>query len=381
MASVYVKKSSNIIYISWWDYFENKTKNKSTKMHYSAQNMKKANEIAKKLQKEMDRKKEEAVQIGIRRGTTIQAAFEHFKRNKSHMNKKTIWEYDRFFKLLTGKFPPESSCQVLNKLSVEEWLSEIKRLPYKPNTVYTYSKQMLNFLNFLFEYNYIPMFLVNSEVMPKPEVNEIIVFSDDDLKKVLSSLQKKNSNFRTMVYLACYTGLRSSDLLGLTVERTDLNNREIKFYSPKRDTYLTQPVHEELLPILKNRIDEVKTGKLILYANYENMTKAFRRFMESIGLKGKGYSLRTFRKSFVTRAARSGMKLELVSSLVGHSNITTTSRYYRQVATEDKKEELKKLKIPKLDAGVPEEKSKKTITINTTTIKDNKKENHGNKGE
>jgi hypothetical protein len=202
MASVYVKKGSNIIYISWWDYFENKTKNKSTKMLYSAQNMKKANDIAKQLQKEMDKKKEEAVQIGLRKGSTIQAAFEHFKRNKSHMNKKTIWEYDRFYQLLTEKFSPDSPCQVLNKLSAEEWISEIKQLQYSKNTIYTYYKQMSNFLNFLFEYKYIPMFKINREVKARPEVKDIIVFSDADLNKVFSSLQKKNSNFKTMVYLA-----------------------------------------------------------------------------------------------------------------------------------------------------------------------------------
>ena len=70
-------------------------------------------------------------------------------------------------------------------------------------------------MNFLFEYNYTPMFKINREVKTKPEVKEKIIFTDEDLSEVLNGLKGKNSNFQTTIFLLAYTGLRPSDILNI----------------------------------------------------------------------------------------------------------------------------------------------------------------------
>ena len=60
------------------------------------------------------------------------------------------------------------------------------------------------------------MFKINREVKTRPEVKEKIIFTDEDLQKVVKGLKEKNSNFQTMIFLLMYTGLRSSDILNIT---------------------------------------------------------------------------------------------------------------------------------------------------------------------
>ena len=144
-----------------------------------------------------------------------------------------------------------------------------------------------------------------------------------------------------MVYLAYYTGLRSSDLLTITVARVDLQNNVLSYYSPKTKKYFQIPFHSKLSDILKARIAEVNSGNLIRFKDTTNMSLAFRRYLKSLGLFGTGYSLRVFRKTFISQASQT-MDLATVSKLVGHSSITTTAKYYNKVELKRKATELEK---------------------------------------
>lgn len=175
----------------------------------------------------------------------------------------------------------------------------LKQLPLAQNTIHGYGKQLTHFLNFLFEYSYTPMFKINREVKTKPEVKEKVTFSDKDIIKIFDNLVEKNSNFITTIYLLFYTGLRSSDIMTITKENIDLKNRIINYYSPKRKKYREIAFHEDLVPILKNRISEIEGEQILNYSRVENLGKAVTRYIEFLGLR-KEYTARTFRKTFIT---------------------------------------------------------------------------------
>ena len=341
MASVFNKKGK--IYISWYDWAKSRTQNKSTKLDYTPTNMDKAKKLAEMLQSELDKKKQEYEKQSLVKKSTIKSAFEHFLQNNSTKHSKTIKDYRRFYNLFIKTFSEDSQCTVIDKIGIESWINRIKVLPYQQNTIHGYFKQCNHFLNFLFEYNYVPMFKINTSVKTKPEVKEIIVFSDEDLRTIFNNLKDKNSNFYTMIYLAYYTGLRSSDILTITVDRVDLDAKTLSYYSPKTKRYLIIPIHEKLVPILRKRVEEVKHGNLLVYHDYDNMNKAFNRYLKVLGLDGRGYSMRIFRKTFITNASQV-MDLSTVSQLVGHKQITTTAKYYNKVDLQRKKKELDKFK-------------------------------------
>ena len=204
----------------------------------------------------------------------------------------------------------------------------------------------MKFLRFLFEYEYVPhVFIINKDVRIHSKVYEPIIFSDEDRQKLLTSFdeEEKNGNFRLMVTLLMYTGLRPSDIINVSAEDVNLEKMEMKFYSSKTDQWFIRPLHPALKNILEERIIEVQSGKLFNYTEVKNMGKAFSRYLKKIGLNNKKYNLRTFRKDFISRAQEAGISINTTALLVGHANIKTTMTYYTKLSTKHLRDELKKL--------------------------------------
>jgi integrase len=64
-------------------------------------------------------------------------------------------------------------------------------------------------------------------------------------------------------------------------------------------------------------------------------------------IRDKGYTARTFRKTFITLArSRYSMDATIVKELVGHEHTNTTDRYYNSVTMDAMKSELAKFKRP-----------------------------------
>jgi integrase len=319
---------------------------RSTRLTATQANERKATLFAKKLQLELDRKRFEFQGIGICK-ISIGEAFEHFLQNNKHKHPDTIRDYRRFYKLFTKTFNEDEVCTNITKLNVEKWLINIKELPLSQNSIHGYGKQCNHFLNFLFEYNYTAMFKINRAVKTRPEIKEKVVFKEEHISFIFENLEEKNSNFKTAIQLLFYTGLRSSDILTLTVENIDVHECIMSYYSPKRKKHRTVPFHKCLVPVLSSRISEIKSGRLLEYNSVENLGRAITRYFERIGIGGHSYTARTFRKTFITLCRNKfEMDATIVKELVGHEHGNTTDRYYNQVSLETIRKELTKFEYP-----------------------------------
>ena len=346
MASIYSKR--DIIYVSWYDSITGKRFNKSTRLKATKENFRVAKSIANELQAGLQNEHDVYKELGIQK-KTIAAAFEHFLKNNSDKHPKTIKDYHRFYKFFKTYFDENEVCTVITKLEMESWIIDIKKLPMQKNSIFDIWKQGNHFLNFLFEYSYIPMFRINKDIKPRSEIKEKIVFSDDDIIKIFDGLTTKNNNFKTLIYLAFYTGLRSSDMLSIKVSDIDLARRELKYYSPKRKVYRQVAFHEDLLPVLSARMNEINVGNLLDYNTVETLARACNSYFVKLKIIDKGYSARTFRKTFITIARRCRMDGSIVAELVGHAHSSTADRFYNRIDTELMIEELRKFRRPEID--------------------------------
>lgn len=329
-------------YIRYKDPVSGKWKAKSTGLKARADNLPAAEKIRDKFISDL----KELLELDYTEGS-IQDAFDVFKSKNSNKSKSTIDSYDYFYAFLQHKFNVKNSCLVITKKSAEDFFLYINKLEgYSQNTKFGVIKNFSKFLKFLFEYNYIPKpFAINSDVKTRMPKGDPKIFSDADRKKILNSLgkQEKNNNFKLMVNMLMYTGLRPSDIIDITVDQVDLKKMLIKFRSSKVDKWYYRPIHPKLKTILRQRIKEVKSGRLFDYAEVKNMGKAFSRYLEDIKLDHKDYDLRTFRKDFISRCQEAGIQISAASMLAGHSKITTTMEYYTTLSPEYLRKELDKL--------------------------------------
>lgn len=353
MASIYKPADKNHWYISYVDPDTGKTRTRSTKLLATRENKEEAKKVKKELEEFIEKRTKELDSLFINR-KSIAEAFRHFQKLNSGNAANTLYDYTSFYEKLKEKFNPTDPCTIINKLSAEDWIIHIKQKDRQPNTIFNWYKTFNKFLNFLFEYSYIPMFMINKKIKPRQEVKSIRVFDKGDLNEILTRLdeKEKNSNFRTMIYLLAYSGLRPSDVIDIEKEDINLKDMLLTYYSSKTTKEFIVPLFPELKPILEKRINELNDEKIFNYASVREMGKAFSRYLKSIGLNNKGYNLRTFRKSFATTAFESGIDIVSTSALLGHSNIRTTKKYYTHVARKKLSKELRKIKFEGSKKGV-----------------------------
>lgn len=338
----YLHDNHGYWYIRYKDPVTKQWKSVSTKLASTKNNLKKAIEYRDKLFNEIAMFRSVNFVVG-----DIKSAFDHFKDLNSNKSDSTKHTYELFFRYLTQKFPPNTQCITIGKRESEAfllWLSNLNNL--QQNSKFSIQKNFLKFLSFLFEYSYIPnSFVINKNVKIRPQIKEPIIFTNEDREKILLNLDKneKNSNFQTLVYMLMYTGLRPSDIINITVEQIDLKKMEMRFYSSKTDNWFVRPIHKILFSILTKRISEKTVGKIFNYSNIKAMGKAVSRYFTELDLAGKNYTIRTFRKDFISRSQEAGISISATAELVGHASIRTTKTYYTHLSASHLKDEILKL--------------------------------------
>jgi len=314
MASIIVRNKH--LYVVYYDRIKKSTRQKSLGLLNNKENLKLAKSAAKEFQNEISESYRKFATSGLR-VITLEIAYEHFKRLNSDKHPNTKSEYDRFYNLFLQQYSKDTPCINVNKLETEKWLLDVKALKKKQNTKRNYYKVLKKFLNFLFEYNYCLPFKLNKEVAIPAEIRPIEIFNPNDAGIILNGLKNKNPNFKTMLLMLFFTGLRPSDIMNVLVEDIDLKNCTLKYYSIKTNEHFMIPLHPQVIEPLHKRIEEVKTGRLFAYESAKNMGKAFRRYLKQLKIPAKKYTLRTFRKSFISNAYKSGVDLAMVSKLWG----------------------------------------------------------------
>ncbi|MCF8356271.1 MAG: site-specific integrase [Melioribacteraceae bacterium] len=339
-----VIKRGNTLHLQYYDTIKGKTNSKSLKMKATVENERKAKEIAKKFQKEISVEYDKTRDNPFR-ASTISEAFDHFLEINRMNKQKTIKNYWRFYNYFTNSFDPSTSVNEINKRTYEAWLLDLRNLDQKPNSIHGIAVQGGHFLNFLFQYEYIDQFIVNKRVKTSQEINEVLTFTDQELKAIFTNLNNKNDNFRFTVNLLYFTGLRSKDVLSITTDKIDFKNKTITFFNNKNKSknskWVTVPYHTALCNFLKKRVNVIGAGKLIEYANEDVLSRAVNRYFKQIGIENRGLSARTFRKTFISKLRSKGIDESIVQKLVAHKPTSVMDNHYNKVHITNMRKTLK----------------------------------------
>ena len=154
-----------------------------------------------------------------------------------------------------------------------------------------------------------------------------------------------------MVGLVLQTGLRISEVLSLTVNQIDTENKRIRVLGKGkklRDVVFT----DDVLTLLQDYIDVRNTIKikdtdiLFLSKNGKKMSRQnvnvnLKKYCERAGIE-KNITPHSLRHTSITQMGESGMSVAKISAVAGHSSTTITSRYLH-VNTQIEEEYIPKL--------------------------------------
>lgn len=196
------------------------------------------------------------------------------------------------------------------------------------------------------------------------------IFSSNDLKKVFDAIDKNPSyeEWRGMVLLGLYTGMRIKDAASLTWGNIDMEAEAIR-YTPQKTSNLRKdspsvPMHPALESYLRSIPEGISTKTPIfptLYHHTVNGDKGLsRKFANLLALagidrqeqtdskkvKGKGrhfygISFHSLRHTCISMLANSGVSKEMRMSIVGHDSDEHDK--YTHISLEAKREALGRL--------------------------------------
>ncbi|MDO4487883.1 MAG: tyrosine-type recombinase/integrase [Eubacteriales bacterium] len=147
----------------------------------------------------------------------------------------------------------------------------------------------------------------------------------------------KGMRDKAMLELMCDTGMRVSELLGIKLTDIDIEKRTIVVpgsrtrkigYDRKINKYLDAYIKNARAVILGDCKDD---GFLFLNVNGEGMSR--QGFWKLIKKYGKAAEIETeltphvLRHSFAAHALKNGKDIKKVQSIMGHSDLSTTSGY------------------------------------------------------
>lgn len=228
-----------------------------------------------------------------------------------------------------------------------------------------------------------------SLVVPKAEKKskngEIVVFTDEELEAVKSYIDRTDVTgfemrririLKFLILLAINTGARIGELLALTYDdiypdkivinkqviakpifkdgKTDhyeLSIEDTKTENSIRSVPITEEIYLELeqhrnwhqKEMLKKgyRTDQVFTTNTGRLHDPRSLRHTLDRLHEDAGVPQYGFHV--YRHTFGTKLAANGVALQTLASLMGHSDISVTAKYYINIPAAEKVEAIKTL--------------------------------------
>ena len=202
--------------------------------------------------------------------------------------------------------------------------------------------------------------------VPARPKKEQIVLSLDEQMTLLDYLDNNDFIYANQVRFILQTGLRAGELTGLKWENIDFDNSIVNIsatmeYVPEHGDFVrTEPKSNSAL----RNINLTREARNVLQLQYL-LRKQYSGspYSEHVFLNNKGmpvrhaayddslkrlaksahirsFSMHALRRTFATRCAESGMLANVLQYVMGHSDITTTLRYYVKVNETERANEM-----------------------------------------
>lgn len=178
------------------------------------------------------------------------------------------------------------------------------------------------------------------------------IYSKEQFEKLIN--HKHCSQYlKGILATGFYTGMRKGEILNLTRDKLDLNNRRIKLKAidTKTGEPRTCPICNDLYYVLKKMPRALHDPHVFLYKGkpIEDIKTAFKTLCEKAGVpcgrkvKG-GLTFHDLRHTFNTNMRKAGVDKETIKAITGHNTDSMFTRY-NKIDRDDIDQAVEKLEI------------------------------------
>ena len=289
-------------------------------------------EAYEELQEKIKEKLEDKIEL-----KTIDFYKEEFleiKKNTVSIN--TLTSYKKCLKLLDDN----TNISDITKLEYEKKLIEYREM-YSPSHVKLIKTIFNIFFKFIKTY-YVPTFNINLEYALSKEdkfkeKQKIKYIETNKIQEVLESITHPIT--KDFVTVQLLTGLRVGELLAITPEDIDIENKTLSVNKTKHASGIfTAP--KTLSSVRLIEIDDITLEILMRYMSASETLFDITIATLNRNLKKINLTTHMFRHTHVALLVEAGVPIKVISERLGHSKIDTTLNIYTHV-TENMKLDLR----------------------------------------
>ncbi|MCG7696750.1 site-specific integrase [Clostridioides difficile] len=304
------------------------------------------------------------------------------KKNNQKKNIKRNTEIGRQYLMNALENDPLGmrAIDTVKQSDAKEWAIRMNDKGYSYKTIDNYKRSLKASFYMAIQDDCIrknPFHFKLSDVL-EDDTEPKVILTPEQEEKLLSFMETDNvySKYRDEVILLLETGLRISELCGLTthidmlnrvinIDHQLLRDTEVGYYistpktkNGKRELPLTERAYQALERILKNRgkaqplvVDGYsnflflnREGLPKVAGNYESMVRGLiKKYNKTHEDKLPNITPHSFRHTYCTNMANKGMNPNTLQYIMGHANITMTLGYYAHGTFQSAKVELERL--------------------------------------
>jgi len=242
-----------------------------------------------------------------------------------------------WYKVILTPFVNYLNKEGLSQLTLRKYVNSLyDRL--KITSVDAHVRAIKVFLNFLYKEGYWEENLSSTLKRPRLPKQFPHVLNDEQVNLLLKAPNKKTwEGYRNYVMLLTFldTGIRLSELLTLTIDRTNLIRGSLLVEGKgekEREVYMGKTLRKEMSRWLKmrgfypyeDRVFVTRDGRPLKKRGVEQIVE---RLAKKVGIQGVRCSPHTLRHTFATNFIRNGGDVFTLQRLLGHSDIQTCMIY------------------------------------------------------
>jgi integrase/recombinase XerD len=176
----------------------------------------------------------------------------------------------------------------------------------------------------------------------------VIFLSTEEIKTLEEAVlqQKRLSTIQDLFIFCCYTGLAYNEMANLEKKNIQIGFDGVNWIQMKREKTQRQ-ISIPILPKAQEMIEKYSTDSNLIFPSISNQkfNSYLKEIAEITGIE-KRLTHHTARKTFAsTVLLYNDVPMEIVSELLGHSNMLITQESYGKVVQKKVSEEMKKLKV------------------------------------
>ena len=279
---------------------------------------------------------------------TKENLFERFKKYKiniENVNFKSIEQYKkditRFFDFVGKNINNNEDIININANNVKDYIEHLSLEKKEPATRNKSLAIIKSFYKYLYSEEDID---VDNKIffIKKAKLNhkEPLWLEQEEMEKYINSI--KCPRTKAMVEMLCYTGMRYSELINITLEDflngqaviVGKGNKQRQVYFG--NTKLQNVVYDYIITKRKKIIERTHKETDLLFINNNGNKMVAQNFIRTLKdcaknvenfNRSKEMSPHKLRHSFITNALLNGEPISVVRDAVGHSSISVTNNY------------------------------------------------------